>query len=85
MVEVVRAACNAMGIPKRVMVGENGDPIVAPVKSLTLKKYGGREQVFNGVLGHSHVVPTTVRGPGDPGPEPFRALLRAGFEAVPSP
>lgn len=85
MVAVIKVAARALGIPPRVMVGADGSPIIAPVRALMLKKYGGRDGRFRGVIGHSHLVPTTVRGPGDPGPEPFRALLAAGFEGFPSP
>lgn len=80
MVAVVSVACDAMGIPRRVLVSSPGVPLVSPVPSLTIRKYGGLGRRFRGVLGHCHLVPPRVRGPGDPGPEPFAALLAAGFE-----
>jgi len=81
-VAVVAATCAALSIPRRVLVGPDGAPWVKPVPSLLMKKYGGPGGHWGGVLGHCNLVPDTVRGPGDPGPGVFAALLAAGFEAV---
>ncbi len=81
-VGVCSAACAALGIPRRVLVGPDGNPWVRPVPELLLRKYGGPETRWAGVLGHCHLVPPSVRGPGDPGEAVFRALLAAGYAAV---
>lgn len=89
-VSTVVALCDAHGIPKRVIVNADGTPRVTPVKSLLSprakdragKLLGGKGQQFEGVIGHCHLVPDHVRGPGDPGPHVFAALLLAGFERV---
>lgn len=86
MVAVVAVACEVLSIPKRVMVDAAGRPVLTPVPALVLKKHGGaREERFEGVLAHANLVPATIRGPGDCGPAPLEALLRAGFEGVPAP
>jgi len=82
-VAVCTAACVALGIPRRVLVGEDGKPWLQPVPSLLMAKYGGPGGRWGGVLGHCQLVPDEVRGPGDPGDAIFRALLDAGFEGVP--
>jgi len=81
-VAVCIATCEARGIPKRVLVGPDGRPWVKPVPALLMRKYGGPGASWGGVLGHCHLVPDTVRGPGDPGAGIFEALLAAGFEGV---
>lgn len=81
-VAVIEAACAALRIPRRVLVGPDGAPWLKPVPELLMKKYGGPGGRWAGVLGHCQLVPADVRGPGDPGDGIFRALLAAGFEGV---
>lgn len=80
-VQVVTAICDTLSIPKRVPTDGEGAPWSKPVPAWVMRKYHGPGQKWPGVLGHRHLVPDTVRGPGDPGDAIFRALLKAGFEA----
>lgn len=84
-VRVVAALCDALAIPRRVPVGADGRPAMRGLATLRSKAGGGREEVWAGVFGHVHCAPPTgggARGPGDPGPAVFDALLAAGFEGV---
>lgn len=84
-VAVVRTLCEALQIPKRVPVGVDGKPVLAGLQALRSKAAGGRGERWAGVFGHVHCAPPTgagARGPGDPGPAIFDALLAAGFEGV---
>lgn len=80
-VQVVTAICNTLSIPKRVPCDAAGAPWSKPVPAWVMRKYHGPGEKWAGVLGHRHLVPDTVRGPGDPGDSIFRALLKAGFDA----
>lgn len=90
VVAVVGVLCDAFAIPRRVLVDAVGSPWMQPVQRLLSplardragKLLGGKGERWGGVLGHCHVVPDHVRGPGDPGDLPFRALLDAGWEGV---
>lgn len=77
LVAVVAAACDAMGIPRRVPVNADGRPVAGVVKAWQSRKQGGDQKAARGVIGHRNL--TTSRGPGDPGDPIFEALLAAGF------
>jgi hypothetical protein len=93
LVTACGAVCDALAIPRRVLVGADGLPFLRPVRALLSEAargpqgadgspgplLGGRAERWGGVLGHCQVVPRSVRGPGDPGEAPFRALLAAGW------
>lgn len=81
-VAYAEVVCAELAIPRRVIVDSEGRPWMKPVPSLVMKKYEGPGGRWAGILGHCHLVPDTVRGPGDPGAHVFEALLRAGFEGV---
>ena len=85
LVAVVEAACAALSIPRRVPVLVDGAPRLTAVVPWRSAPAGGKSVRWPGVIGHVHVASPTgpgARGPGDPGPHPFRALLAAGFEGV---
>jgi N-acetyl-anhydromuramyl-L-alanine amidase AmpD len=93
LVAVCAAASEALAIPRRIMADAAGAPLTVPVVALLSeaarsrdgKLLGGLGERWPGVLGHCNVVPDHVRGPGDPGDLPFRALLAAGWQGVPRP
>lgn len=62
--DVCDATCDALGIPRRVLVGPDGAPWVKPVRDLmsprarhfsTGANLGGRGKTWSGVIGHCHV------------------------------
>jgi hypothetical protein len=75
--DVTDAACAALAIPRRVLVGPDGAPWIRQVKDLQSSKAGGRALTWAGVIGHVHL--TTDRGPGDPGPLIFAELISRGY------
>lgn len=89
--DVTDAVCAAMGIPRRVLVGLDGAPWTGPVLDLvspravharTGASLGGRGRTWAGVLGHCHAAHRDAkngRGPGDPGPLVFAALVSRGY------
>lgn len=93
LVAVCAAASDALSIPRRLMVDGAGAPLTVPVgpllseaaRSRDGRLLGGRGERWPGVIGHCQVVPDHVRGPGDPGDLPFRALLAAGWQGAPRP
>ena len=96
LVAVCAVVSDALAIPRRVIVDAAGAPVVTPVRALLSEAargpkrkdgspgplLGGLGQRWAGVIGHCQVVPDHVRGPGDPGPLPFAALLAAGWQGV---
>lgn len=76
-VKLVTLLCERLNIPKRVPVDAHGAPLRGVVPTWQSITKGGKAERWHGVLAHHHV--TTERGPGDPGPHIFRALLAAGF------
>lgn len=91
-VAVTIAACDALSVPRRVLVTGGGHPHLGPVLDLisprakhakTGRPLGGRGRAWGGVLGHCHLAHRDAsggRGPGDPGPLIFEALAAVGFE-----
>lgn len=91
-VAITIAACDTLSIPRRVLVAVDGRPQLGPVLDLvsprakhgkTGRPLGGRGKTWAGVLGHCHLAHRDAsggRGPGDPGPLIFEALIAAGFE-----
>ena len=90
LVAVCDAAAVALAIPRRLLLDAGGAPLLRPVRGLLSPAarsrdgalLGGRGERWAGALGHCHLVPSHVRGPGDPGPLPFEALLRAGWSGL---
>jgi hypothetical protein len=96
LVRVCDAVSTALAIPRRVLVDARGAPVLRPVKALLSEAargprlpdgspgplLGGLGQRWSGVVGHCQLVPDHVRGPGDPGDLPFRALLAAGWQGA---
>lgn len=90
---VAAVVSDVLQIPRRVMVDGAGNPITTPVGPLLSEAardrdgrlLGGKGERWPGVIGHCQVVPDHVRGPGDPGDLPFRALLVAGWRGEPRP
>lgn len=76
-VAVVRALCEALGIPLRVVVRPDGSPFDGPVRAWQPRKQGGSALPASGVIAHRNV--TTNRGKGDAGDPVMLALLAAGF------
>lgn len=87
--DLTELVCENMGIRKAVLVSpDTAEPWLKPVKQLLSRRatdkdgkplHGGG-QTWDGVLGHCNVVPSHVRGPGDPGPLLFVELIRRGFD-----
>jgi hypothetical protein len=75
--DVTDAVCLALNIPRRVLVGPDGLPWTRQVRDLQSTRAGGRGLTWAGVIGHVHL--TTDRGPGDPGPLIFAALIARGY------
>lgn len=65
--------CERYGIPKQVPVGKDGQPWPTVLPK-------GWLATFEGCAGHLHFIPTL--GKADPGLEPFRRMLAAGFAGV---
>jgi hypothetical protein len=90
LVAVCDAAAVALAIPRRVLLDAGGAPLLSPVRGLLSPaarsrdgaQLGGRGERWGGAIGHCNLVPSHVRGPGDPGPLPFEALLRAGWQGL---
>lgn len=93
LVAVCDVIAAALGIPRRLMVDGAGNPLTVPIgpllseaaRSRDGRLLGGKGERWPGALGHCNVVPDHIRGPGDPGDLPFRALLVAGWQGVPRP
>lgn len=79
-VALVGALCDALTIPRRVIVSATGEPMLGQVKAIQSRNEGGLQGSWAGVIGHHHL--TRNKGPGDPGVDIFRALLAAGYAGV---
>lgn len=75
LVRLVDFLTRVLGIQRQVPA-RKGVPIVGVLDRLTAR--GGAGADVCGVYGHRNVTP--MRGAGDPGDHPFRALLDAGYE-----
>lgn len=75
VVALCELLCAALAIPRRLPVGADSKPARGVIAALM-----GPRGPWGGVFGHRNQ--THNRGPGDPGDQPFEALLRAGFEGV---
>jgi hypothetical protein len=75
VVALCELLCASLAIPRRLPVNARGKPAQGVLTALT-----GARGPWGGVFGHRNQ--TRNRGPGDPGDQPFEALLRAGFEGV---
>jgi hypothetical protein len=82
LVAVCGAISDSLRIRRRVLVDGAGRPLLTPVRALLSEARGGRGDRWSGVVGHCQLVPSSVRGPGDPGAAPFAALLAAGWLGV---
>lgn len=75
VVAMCELLCASLAIPRRLPVNARGKPAQGVIAALT-----GARGPWGGVFGHRNQ--THNRGPGDPGDQPFEALLRAGFEGA---
>lgn len=75
VVALCELLCASLAIPRRLPVDAQGKPSRVVLAALT-----GARGPWAGVFGHRNQ--TRNRGPGDPGDQPFDALLRAGFTGV---
>lgn len=75
VVALCELLCASLAIPRRLPVNARGKPAQGVLTALT-----GKRGPWGGVFGHRNQ--TRNRGVGDPGDQPFEALLRAGFEGA---
>lgn len=75
VVALCELLCASLAIPRRLPVNASGKSAQGVIAALT-----GARGPWGGVFGHRNQ--THNRGPGDPGDQPFEALLRAGFEGA---